>query len=154
MQRDPNHDLRGKPIQPEVRILTSAQWEMERTADAEQLWWRKTRKECHQLQTIDGSNLPSVALAKVTQRWLPHAKFDHDAHRWFSCDSCHAQAISSKNSVDISIPGIATCKTCHAPGPERVDSRCFECHTYHDWSNRQTVVQSEFRLPDLQTGGE
>ncbi len=144
--RDPSRDLTGKLLQPEVRILTSSQWVTERTADAEELLWRKTCKQCHKLETVDGSPLPRVAAGQLTERWLPHAKFDHDAHRGFSCVSCHAMAITSKDSSDILIPGIANCQTCHAPGPEHAESRCFECHTYHDWSKRKEVKPT-FTLP-------
>ncbi len=150
--RDPSRDLTGKPLQPDVLVLTPAQWVAKRTADAEALLWRKTCKQCHKLEVVDGLSLPHVAAARVTQRWLPHAKFDHDAHRGFSCVDCHAKAVSSKESSDILVPGIANCQTCHAAGPEHAESRCFECHTYHDWSKRKEV-KPMFTLPALQSGG-
>lgn len=151
--RDPSRDLTGKPLQPEVRVLTPAQWISERTADAEELLWRKTCKQCHKLEAIEGSGVPRVAPALVTQRWLPHGKFDHEAHRGFSCTGCHTKAVNSKESSDILVPGIVNCQTCHAPGPEHAESRCFECHTYHDWSKRKEV-RPTFTLPALQTGGQ
>ncbi len=150
--RDPSRDLTGKPLQPEVRILTPSQWVAERTSDAEELLWRKTCKQCHRLEYTSGSSVPRVAAGQLTQRWLPHAKFDHDAHRGFSCVSCHSKAINSKDSSDVLIPGITNCQTCHAPGPEHAESRCFECHTYHDWSKRKEAKPT-FTLPALQTGG-
>jgi hypothetical protein len=150
--RDPSRDLTGKPLQPEVRIFTASQWVTERTAEAEELLWRKTCKQCHRLEAIADSSLPHIAAGQLTERWLPHAKFDHDAHRGFSCVSCHSKTITSKDSSDVLIPGIATCQTCHAPGPEHAESRCFECHTYHDWSKRKELKPS-FMLPALQTGG-
>ena len=146
--RDPNRDLAEK-ILPPVRILTPAQWVAERTADAEQLLWRKTCIECHTL-TISGSavvpaiatppaQLPVVAPANTTVKWMPHAKFDHDKHGGFTCTSCHAQALTSTLTTDVLMPGIATCQTCHASGPDHAESRCFECHTYHDWSKEKPV---------------
>lgn len=149
--RDPSRDLTGKPLQPEVRILTPSQWVAERAADAEELLWRKTCKQCHRLEYQAGSSVPTVASGQITQRWLPHAKFDHDAHRGFSCVNCHSKAITSRDSSDILIPGITNCQTCHAPGPEHAESRCFECHTYHDWSKRKEVNPT-FTLPSMQTG--
>jgi hypothetical protein len=95
--------------------------------------------------------IPAVAPANTTLRWLPHSKFDHAAHTGFTCTSCHEKALSSTESSDILIPGVATCKTCHAPGPNHAESRCFECHTYHDWPQRKEVKPS-FTLPALQTG--
>lgn len=150
--REPKRDLTGNPLLPEVRVLTPAQWVAERTADAEILLWRKTCKQCHQIEWREDNPLPSVAPARAAQRWLPHAKFDHDAHQGFSCVSCHAKALASTETSDILVPGIANCKTCHAPGPEHAESRCFECHTYHDWSKRKEV-KATFTLPALQSGG-
>jgi transcription elongation factor Elf1 len=96
--------------------------------------------------------LPQIAPARITIRWMPHAKFDHDAHRGFTCVSCHEKALASTESSDVLLPGIATCQTCHAPGPDHAESRCFECHTYHDWSQRKEV-SPQFTLPSLRTGG-
>jgi hypothetical protein len=151
--QDPSRDLTGKPLQPDVRMLTTSQWVAERTADAEELLWRKTCKQCHVLENSNASALPRIAAGQITQRWLPHAKFDHDAHRGFPCLSCHAKAVSSKEGSDILIPGIANCQTCHAPGPGHVESRCFECHTYHDWSKRKDVSPT-YTFPGVQTGGK
>ena len=151
VQRDPGGDLSGKPLPSQIRVLSPAQWVTERTADAEELLWRKTCKQCHALTASQSSAQPQVAVANVRTQWMPHAKFDHDAHRGFSCVSCHAKALTSTESSDVLLPGIATCKTCHAPGPEHADSRCSECHTYHDWSKRKEVTP-KFTLPALQTG--
>ncbi len=151
--REPGRDLTGKPLAPEVRVLTPAQWVAERTAEAEDLLWRKTCKQCHTLANGTGqNNLPVVEPARTTVRWMPHARFDHDAHRGFSCVSCHEKALSSTETSNVLLPGIATCKTCHAPGSEHAESRCFECHTYHNWAKRKEVTPT-FTLPALRTGG-
>ncbi|HXJ05426.1 MAG TPA: hypothetical protein VNH65_10030 [Candidatus Acidoferrum sp.] len=175
VMRDPGRDLTGKPIAPTARVLTQTQWVRERTAEAEDLLWRKTCKQCHTLsyptrdagrripqsiQPIDESSnirstaggLPEIASAKITLQWMPHARFDHDAHRGFSCVSCHEKAMRSTETSEVLLPGIATCKTCHAPGPGHAESRCFECHTYHDWSKRKEIKPT-FILPELRTGG-
>jgi transcription elongation factor Elf1 len=93
--------------------------------------------------------LPEIAAAEIREKWFPHAKFDHDAHRDFSCLSCHQKALSSTEATDILVPGMVNCKTCHVPGPDHAEYRCFECHTYHDWSMRREV-HSPFTLPELQ----
>jgi len=98
------------------------------------------------------NSLPNVAPAKLTLQWLPHSRFDHDAHRGFSCTSCHQSALKSTETSDILIPGIATCQKCHAPGAGYAESRCFECHTYHDWEKRKEIKPS-FTLPALQMSG-
>ncbi len=96
--------------------------------------------------------LPQVQPARITIQWMPHAKFDHGAHEGFTCVSCHAKAVTSTESSDLLLPGIDTCKKCHAPGPEHAESRCFECHTYHDWSKRKEITP-KFTLPPPHTGG-
>jgi hypothetical protein len=164
--RDPDRDLTGKPLEPRLRTLTPAQWVAERTADAEQLLWRKTCLQCHQLSfnaagkslnvqpgaAHENDGLPQIADAKVTPRWMPHAKFDHEAHGSFTCASCHEKALHSVDSSDLLLPGIATCQTCHAPAPDHAESRCFECHTYHDWSQRKEITPA-FAFPPHKTAG-
>ncbi len=104
------------------------------------------------ITTLGGFGIPKVARAGILQQWFPHSKFDHEAHRGFTCVGCHAKALTSTESSDVLIPGIATCKTCHGPGPGHAESRCFECHTYHDWSKRKQV-SPKFTLPALRSGG-
>ena len=175
VRRDPNRDLTGRPLPPEFRILTPAQWVTERIADAEDLLWRKTCKQCHTLTPFAKSShakielsalrdsdanklssasaeLPDIAPANIILRWMPHARFDHGAHEGFTCVSCHAKALTSTEASDVLLPEIETCKKCHAPGLEHAESRCFECHTYHDWSKRKEVTP-KFTLPALRTGG-
>lgn len=150
--RDPQRDLTGKPLPPDVRVLTPAQWVAERTVAAEDLLWRKTCKQCHAYAPgMAQTALPVIAESRTVEKWLPHSKFDHDAHRGFSCASCHPKAMTSAETSDILVPGIANCKTCHAPGPDHAESRCFECHTYHDWAKRKEV-KATFTLPGLQIG--
>jgi len=173
--RDPNRELTEKPLPPAFRTLTAAQWVEERTAEAEELLWRKTCKQCHELRfpatnstTKVGmpagseSHGPPASTKELPQierdyrRFLltrmPRAKFDHDAHRSFTCVSCHSKALTSTESSDILLPGIVTCKVCHAPGPEHAESRCFECHTYHDWARRKEM-KATFTMPGLDKAG-
>jgi len=164
--RDPDRDITGKPLAPRIQTLTAAQWVAVRTSDAEQLLWRKTCQQCHQLSfdrnnklphvhqaaTISEDVSPHIAEASVTTRWMPHAKFDHEAHGGFTCVSCHEKALRSSDSADLLLPGIKTCQTCHAPGPDHAESRCFECHTYHDWSKRKEITPT-FSFSPLKTDG-
>jgi hypothetical protein len=179
--QDPARDLTGKPLPPRMRTLAPSQWISEQVAIAQELLAHKTCSQCHQMPPtplrdasidrwspsdvagsshlmsepgppIPQSPMPAIPPANITLRWMPHAKFDHGAHDGFTCVSCHAKALTSTESSDVLIPGIATCKTCHAPGPEHAESRCFECHTYHDWSKRKEVTP-KFTLPALRIGG-
>lgn len=177
--RNPDRELTGKKLPPSSRVVTPGQWAAQRVAIAEELLWHKTCVQCHaltmtalpdtsfarweaagagrgqsgQMENVvkDLGARPDVAQAKITTRWMPYAKFDHSAHTGFSCVSCHAKAMTSTEASDILLPGIATCQKCHAPGAEHAESRCFECHTYHDWSKRKEVTPT-FTLPALRTG--
>lgn len=172
VEREPTRDLSGKPAATSLRVVTPAEWVRIRTAESEDLLWRKTCKQCHTLTHVPALEesarpvryesakevalavelLPNVEPSNTISRWMPHAKFDHDGHRGFSCVSCHEKALTSTEASDVLLPGIATCKTCHAPGVEHAESRCFECHTYHDWARRKEVKPT-FTLPALKAGG-
>jgi predicted CXXCH cytochrome family protein len=146
--RDPGRDLPEKPILADYRSLTPQQWLGERTAEAEQLLWRKTCKECHTLVVSEGVALPKIAPSNITSRYMPHAQFDHSQHGLVDCTSCHVAAATSQQSSDLLVPGITTCRSCHKPGAEWAESRCFECHTYHDSAQRESA-HSNFSLTDL-----
>ena len=147
--RDPSRDLPEKPIPADYRLLTPPQWVAERTAEAEQLLWRKTCKQCHTLLFSDGNPLPKIAPSSITARYMPHANFDHSQHGLVDCASCHAAAPTSQLSSDILLPGIATCRSCHHSGTEAAESRCFECHTYHNPALRKPA-HSNFSIAGIQ----
>jgi hypothetical protein len=177
--QDPQRNLTGRGAGALVRTVSPGQWVAERVTVAEELLWHKTCAQCHAISVtplqdvniarwnvVGGARiraaesqasaesvqtkLPIIAAARTKLQWLPHARFDHDAHTGFSCESCHQNAVTSTESSDILIPGIATCQKCHASGPGYAESRCFECHTYHDWSKRKEV-KAAFTLPALQS---
>jgi hypothetical protein len=149
--RDPTRDLPARPIPADYRVLTQAQWVAERTTEAEDLLWRKTCKQCHVLLFSEGSPLPKVAPSNITARFMPHANFDHSQHGLVDCTACHSAALTSQQTADLLLPGIATCRSCHHPGKEAAESRCFECHTYHDPAKRKPA-HSNFSLTDILTG--
>ena len=146
--RDPSRDLPEKAILADFRVLTPAQWVEERTAEDERLLWRKTCKQCHTLDSNNSAGLPKIAPSNLTTRYMLHANFDHSQHGLVDCASCHALATTSQASADVLLPGIATCRSCHKPGVEAAESRCFECHTFHDPSKRK-AAHSNFSLVDL-----
>jgi hypothetical protein len=141
---EPDKRLPTRPPQPPAR--NAAEWVEQRMGDAQLLLWRKSCKECHSLSYPNGTYpngpdaLPVVAKAAITARWLPHANFDHEAHQMVQCVSCHAKANDSRETSDVLIPGIQTCQQCHRAGPDAAEARCFECHTYHDWSKEKPVA--------------
>jgi hypothetical protein len=70
---------------------------------------------------------------------MPLADFNHERHQILKCTECHAGALTSHETPDILLPGIAICAKCHHSGSEGAESRCFECHTYHDWTKEEDV---------------
>jgi hypothetical protein len=137
--RAPNRNLPHQPIPPAVRVLTEQQWVALRVAESEELLWRKTCTQCHALKFAASAPLPAVAKSNITQRWFQHAVFNHDTHKLLKCVECHSGALTSQETADVLLPGIQTCEKCHRGGREAAESRCFECHTYHDWKQEKSV---------------
>ena len=144
---EPDKRLPTRPPQRPAR--NAAEWVQQRLADAQLLLWQKACKECHALSYPNGPEaLPIVAKAAITTRWLPHANFDHEAHQMVSCASCHTKAANSEETADVLIPGIQNCRQCHHSGADAAEARCFECHTYHDWSKEKPAV-GKFTISQL-----
>jgi len=55
-------------------------------------------------------------------------------HQLVTCTECHADAKTSNHTEDVLLPKITTCQKCHSGAKAAADSRCSECHDYHDWS--------------------
>jgi hypothetical protein len=146
----PDRSLPEKPLPVSVRVLTSQQWVAERVAESEQLLWRKTCMQCHALSFPASQPLPVVAKSNITARWFQHATFNHDKHRLLNCEECHSAARKSQETADVLLPGIRTCEQCHHTGSEAAEARCFECHTYHDWS-KEKPAQGNLTLLELRS---
>jgi hypothetical protein len=144
----PDRQIPERPHVPRVDH-NAAEWVQFRTEDAEWLLWSKTCKQCHTLTPGPGQ-LPGIAKSDFTIRWLPHARFDHSAHRMMTCASCHANARNSRETTDLLLPGIQTCRQCHREDKpkEAAEGRCFECHQYHDWTKAKST-KGRFTIPEL-----
>jgi hypothetical protein len=120
---------------------------------------KQTCGECHVFNTPSGSVSPDllrggsapsfqVVPPALPQVWFAHARFDHSAHRAIHCRECHPAAYPdaarsfdgkpikpSTQAADVLVPGIASCRACHAP-PGRSGGgaafNCTECHRYHE----------------------
>jgi hypothetical protein len=147
----PERDLPQRPLPAAFRILSQQQWVDLRVAESEELLWRKTCAQCHTLSFTKQSPLTVVANSNITKRWFQHAVFDHDTHKLLKCIECHSHAPSSQETSEALIPGIQTCQKCHRRGTNSAESRCFECHTYHDW-NKEKDVRGTFTLSRLGRG--
>jgi hypothetical protein len=118
---------------------TREEWIKWQVAYADRLLFDKGCKLCHTMIPGNGP-VPAVAKSAIPVRWLDHADFGHDAHRMLACTSCHTRSAQSRQTADILLPGIATCRGCHQEaGPEHdaADGRCSECHQYHNWRKEQ-----------------
>jgi hypothetical protein len=138
----PERDLPQKPLPAAFVVLTQQQWVARRVAESEELLWRKTCAECHALRFPQSSQLPVVVPTKITERWFQHAEFNHDTHKLLTCTECHARAATSQETSDVLLPGIQNCQKCHRGGSTSADSRCSECHAYHDWAKAKEVKGS------------
>lgn len=129
-----------RPVEPPAR--TSQEWVSRRTAFDERILWNKTCAECHESESAGASpgssGLPAYAKTNITKQWMPRATFDHAPHLMVKCDNCHPAEGSTKAS-DVLLPTQAVCATCHAPS-KGAESRCFECHRYHDWTKTHPVT--------------
>jgi len=140
--------LQRIPQQSPPRITRNTdEWVKFRVEEAEILQWQKSCKECHALQQ-QPDRLPVVAKSAITERWFQHANFDHRAHRLLDCTACHANAPKSRETSDVLLPGIKTCQQCHRSQSDSAESRCFECHSYHDWSKQKSSTRG-YELPQL-----
>jgi hypothetical protein len=141
---DPMRLIPAAEAAPATR--TPDQFVAARSRDAEQLLWRKTCKECHQMdfsQAGQHEGLPRVLPSQITTRWLVHALFDHAPHASLSCISCHSKTQASVETREVLVPSIQTCAACHKDSLQRdgrAENGCFECHQYHDWSQRKPFV--------------
>lgn len=144
----PTRDFAASPTPPPA---TASEWVVQRTQAAERLLWKGKCQTCHSETVEEGDKLPTSVKAVIPTRWFTHAEFDHEAHRMMTCISCHSHIPASKQTSDINLPGIATCRNCHkADGPSKgaAEGRCFECHSYHDWRKEQPV-KSKFSIATL-----
>jgi hypothetical protein len=133
-----------RPPMPPAR--DAQEWIERRIADTKVLLWRKTCVECHTLnfggnrvESIGAAPLPSVPEAAIPSRWMKHSFFNHTSHQMLICAECHTRAAVSEKASDVMIPGIDTCRECHHSGSDAAESRCFECHLYHDRTESKVV---------------
>ena len=137
---------------PELPARSASEWVDRRVAQAENLLWRKTCRQCHQFDFPQGpSGLPVVKATNITQRWMPNAIFSHESHRALDCVSCHTNSTASQQTSDVLVPSIKTCQSCHTGSPTtagRAENGCFECHQYHDWRQRKGF-KGTYGIPQL-----
>ena len=126
------------------------EWMDQQLMLADRLLFDKGCKLCHVM--IEGTPLPTVAKSSIPTRWLLHADFSHNSHRMLTCVACHGQTPDSRDTADILLPGIASCRSCHqvrGPRHDAARGNCSECHAYHEWRLEQPI-KGKFTIPQLQ----
>jgi hypothetical protein len=149
----PERILPGKMKLPLPVPHSRQEWMDQQIMLADLLLFGKGCKLCHIITEETGS-LPIVAKSSIPARWFTHAEFDHDSHRFLTCTACHDRTPESRDTADILLPGIASCRSCHQDAGPRNDAasgRCSECHSYHDWSKEQPTKE-KFTIPQLREG--
>lgn len=97
---------------------------------------RATCGECHATAAPAADADPlawTVLPVRVPASFLHLARFDHAKHVSTPCQSCHA-AETSDGGPEALLPGIATCRQCHAGAAgegQKIASPCVSCHVYH-----------------------
>lgn len=87
---------------------------------------------CH-TGVSDSDSAPAVFHVeppRIPDVWLPRAQFSHQSHEMLSCVQCHTAATTSVATSDVMLPGIASCRACHAPRAG-APSHCTTCHIFH-----------------------
>jgi|CXWL01.1.fsa_nt_gi hypothetical protein len=99
--------------------------------------------QCHSVSRGPAPLTWVVQPVKLNRSWLQDSDFDHRSHQQAECARCHAVA-GSRSSDDLSLPGIATCRSCHAGAiavTGKVRSPCEKCHSFH----QHTTVAADSR---------
>jgi cytochrome c7-like protein len=139
---------------PPKSAANANEWVAMQVQGAEALLYKMTCRQCH---TIDFSKadqnkgLPAIAPSNITAVWMPHAHFEHSAHAAIACASCHSKTEKSANTSDVLVPDKATCGTCHSGSPTvagNAENGCFECHGYHDWTQKK-AFKGTMRIDQL-----
>ena len=91
---------------------------------------------------------PTIVRTAMPERWLPYSTFDHKAHNILKCVACHEAAPHSKETKDVLLPSIVSCRNCHfEPGGAR--AQCLTCHVYHDKSQAQKPGDQPYSIEEF-----
>jgi hypothetical protein len=87
---------------------------------------------CHDMEP---GGLQLAPMGAVGASLLVNAAFDHQPHTTAdgrNCETCHTTIAQSTSPRDVNLPGVDSCRTCHAPGRQAAASvTCQSCHSYH-----------------------
>lgn len=131
---------RPQPGAVEVAPTSAGRWVRERSNAAMAAMFDQPNgvcKTCHEtVKRIDPATRKAhwqVRPVITTDHWLPKSRFSHAQHKNAACTSCHG-AQASRSAVDVLIPDLQNCQSCHAGARvsgDKVVSRCDSCHGFH-----------------------
>jgi predicted CXXCH cytochrome family protein len=132
--RRPGQEARQMSIEEQRRARDWA--DTESLKMARELLEKRVCVDCHDVSRVlgkSGFDQWQVTPVRLTQNWMPRARFNHAAHITAPCTSCHDTAASSRRSSDILMPRIAKCRECHgdASDTSKLSSDCVMCHRFH-----------------------
>jgi hypothetical protein len=131
----------GKTAPVAQRLFNSGDAQSRANQAAQALFEKTACMVCHEVSkapSVNGQLRWDIAPIRADHPWLTKARFPHDKHTMANCGDCH-QAKVSKSSQDVLMPGIDTCRTCHAgkqPEPQKLVSNCVMCHGFHVTDHR------------------
>jgi hypothetical protein len=123
----------GQVLQAEERKVAMEWAEARAQQTMEDVFSRRLCSTCHQVRRTDDPERPwDVEPVALTASFLTGARFDHAAHDTEDCARCH-DAKASKQSADVLVPPLGTCRECHGdPGTRgRMGTACVDCHGFH-----------------------
>lgn len=92
---------------------------------------------CHRLTDDETAMRPVLARRSM----LAPTTFIHRPHLLQTrCETCHSTVATSKAGVDVNLPAMATCQSCH--NSSQVSAACVSCHLYHPRSAAELAVAS------------
>lgn len=114
--------------------------------------------ECHSVipPARAGSLDFRIAPVSLQSRYLQNGWFSHADHATETspCASCHLAA-KSKDSSDLLIQGIGSCRDCHAgahPKGKQIASDCQSCHSFHAASPLASQIRAAKQPAAIQRG--
>ena len=132
-------------------------WQDELKTVERYVWSGKTTCGlCHEYEREPGTIVPRrIIPPAMPDVWLPHATFNHAAHRAFKCLECHRGATTSTDQDrKILLPDIKTCQSCHSEYPtaaefakQGVRFTCTTCHRYHNGDHPHSGIGAPTRDP-------
>ena len=90
---------------------------------------------CHNVvPDFEQTNFPWKIQPVDPVNWYSKALFNHKAHEDQECAECHKGIEQSNSSLDINLPNVEYCQSCHLGGwgsPLKTASTCVTCHIFH-----------------------